>query len=140
VRVNTPTSTGELGHLMQTFNEMLDHIESQDKALKKSRDVEIHESREKLRSLIHSIDGIVWESTPQAAFKFTFVSSQIERILGYPPETCLNQPGFWQQKLHAADAARVMQTCEDMVAHGQSYNQEYRIRAAMIAGSGSGRV
>jgi PAS domain S-box-containing protein len=129
-RVTTVTSTRELGHLVRTFNEMLDHIESQDNALKKSRDAEIHESREKLRSLIHSIDGIVWESTPQKWFKFTFVSSQIKRILGYSPEGCLNQLGFWQQKLHVEDAARVLQTCEDMVAHRQSYNQEYRILAA----------
>lgn len=130
VRVNTSTSAGELGHLVLTFNEMLARIESQDKALKISRDTEINESREKLRSLIHSIDGIVWESSPQKAFEFSFISSQIERILGYTPEECLNQPGFWEQKLHPEDAARVRQTCEDMVAHRESYNQEYRIRAA----------
>jgi len=130
VRVNTPTNTGELGHLVQTFNEMLAHIESQDKALKVSRDMEINESREKLRSLIHSIDGIVWESTPHKAYDFTFISSQIMRILGYTPEACLNQPGFWRQKLHAEDSARVLQTCADMLAERQSYNQEYRVLGA----------
>jgi len=130
VRVNTPTSTGELGHLVHTFNEMLAHIESQDKILKVSRDTEINESREKLRSLIHSIDGIVWESTPNKPYDFTFVSSQIMRILGYTPEACLKQPGFWQQKLHAEDSVRVLQTCRDMLANGQSYNQEYRILGA----------
>jgi PAS domain S-box-containing protein len=130
VRVNPPKGAGELGHFILSFNEMLAHIERQDKALQFSRDNEINASREKLRSLIHSIDGIVWESTPQAAYDFTFVSSQIERILGYPAQTCLNQPGFWQKKLHVSDVARVMQTCGDMLARSESYNQEYRILAA----------
>jgi len=129
VRARVYPRADELGRLTEAFNQMLSRIESQDLALKESRDAELNLSREKLRSLIHSIDGIVWECTPDAAFQFTFISRQVERILGYTPEQWLSHPGFWQEKLHPEDTAQAIQTCHDMVARRQPYNQEYRMLA-----------
>jgi PAS domain S-box-containing protein len=118
----TATSRGdELGRLTQSFNEMLSRIQGQDAALSRSQ--------EKLEALIHSIDGIVWECTPDT-FQFTFVSRQVERLLGYQPEEWLANPQFWQQKLHPEDAAQVIQTCPDRVARRQPYNYDYRMIAA----------
>jgi PAS domain S-box-containing protein len=82
-----------------------------------------------LEALVHSIDGIVWESTPDT-FQFTFVSRQVERLLGYQPEEWLANPRFWQEKLHPEDAAQAIQTCRDMVARREPYNYEYRMIAA----------
>jgi PAS domain S-box-containing protein len=118
----TATSRGdELGRLTQSFNEMLSRIQSQDAALSRSQ--------EKLEALIHSIDGIVWECTPDT-FQYTFVSRQVERLLGYRPEEWLANPQFWQEKLHPEDAAQVIQTCPDRVASRQPYNYDYRMIAA----------
>jgi PAS domain S-box-containing protein len=118
----TAVSRGdELGQLTQSFNEMLSRIQSQDAALTLSQ--------QKLEALVHSIDGIVWESTPDT-FQFTFVSRQVERLLGYQPEEWLANPRFWQEKLHPEDAAQAIQTCRDMVARREPYNHEYRMIAA----------
>ena len=129
VRATACGSGDELGRLTEAFNQMLSRIESQDQALKESRDAEINLSREKLRSLIDSIDGIVWERAPDT-FQFTFVSRQAERILGYTPEQWLAQPGFWQEKLHPEDAAKAIATGQVMVARRQLYHYEYRMLAA----------
>ncbi len=116
------TSQGdELGQLTQSFNEMLSRIQSQDTALSLSR--------QKLDALVHSIDGIVWECTPDT-FQFTFVSRQVQRILGYQPEEWLANPKFWQEKLHPQDAACAIQNCHDLVARRQTYSYEYRMIAA----------
>ena len=40
-------------------------------------------ARQNLAELIGTIDGIVWEADA-ATFRFTFVSAQAERLLGYP--------------------------------------------------------
>ena len=74
VRAVVSSRGDELGRLAESFNEMLGRIQSQDAALSLSQ--------QKMEALIHSIDGIVWERTPDT-FQFTFVSRQSEDILGY---------------------------------------------------------
>jgi len=59
-------------------------------------------SQQQYESLVHSIDGIVWEFDP-GTFAFTFVSQQTERLLGYPPEVWVDDPTFWVEHLHPED-------------------------------------
>src|SRR5262245_25399915 len=42
-------------------------------------------SEQKYKTLIQSIDAIVWEADAQT-FEFSFVSEQAEQLLGYPVE------------------------------------------------------
>lgn len=121
VRAVVSSQGDELGRLAESFNEMLGRIESQDAALSLSQ--------QKMEALIHSIDGIVWERTP-GAFRFTFISRQSEEILGYAPQAWLDQPNFWEEKLHPQDAAKAIQTGHDMAARCQPYSYEYRMIAA----------
>lgn len=121
VRAAVSSGGDELGQLAESFNEMLGRIESQDAALSLSQ--------QKMQALIHSIDGIVWERTPDT-FQFTFISRQSEDILGYAPQAWLEQPHFWEEKLHPQDAAKAIQTGHEMAARGQPYSYEYRMIAA----------
>ncbi len=84
--------------------------------------------KQKLETLIDSIDGIVWEAEP-STFRFTFVSRRCERILGFTPEQWVAKEGFWQSKLHPEDLwAR--DHCARMVAAKQPYTYDYRMIAA----------
>jgi len=121
VRVVSEPRGDELGRLTDSFNEMLGRIERQD--------AELSLSQEKMEALIHSIDGIVWERTPDN-FKFTFISRQSESILGYAPQAWLDQPDFWASKLHPQDAAKAVETGRTLASKGKSYAYEYRIIAA----------
>jgi len=112
VRAVVSNRGDELGRLTESFNEMLSRIQSQDAALSLSQ--------QKMEALIHSIDGIVWERTPDT-FRFTFISRQSEDILGYAPQAWLEQPNFWEQKLHPQDAAKAVQTGHDMAGRGEPY-------------------
>ncbi|MDB6017900.1 MAG: Integral rane sensor signal transduction histidine kinase [Pedosphaera sp.] len=123
VRATVNSQGDELGRLSESFNEMLSRIQSQAAAL--------NLSQQKMETLIHSIDGIVWERTPDT-FRFTFVSRQSQDILGYPPEAWLEKSNFWEEKLQPQDAAKATQTARDMATRGQPYTYEYR----MIAASG----
>jgi len=121
VRAVVTSHGDELGRLAESFNEMLGRIESQDAALSLSQ--------QKMEALINSIDGIVWERTPDT-FRFTFISRQSEEILGYTPQAWLNQANFWEEKLHPQDAAKAIQAAHEMAARGAPYNFEYRMAAA----------
>ena len=121
VRASVSRRDDELGRLTDAFNEMLSRIQSQDAAL--------NLSQQRMEALIHSIDGIVWERTPDT-FRFTFISRQSEDLLGYAPQTWLDQPNFWEEKLHPQDAAKAVQTGHEMAARGEPYSYEYRMVAA----------
>lgn len=111
----------EFGVLTRAFNQMLARIQAQDAALTASQ--------RKTETLIHSIDGVVWERAPEAAH-FTFVSRQSERIFGYAPAQWLANPRFWHEHLHPDDAAAAIETGRASAAACKPYSQEYRVRAA----------
>jgi PAS domain S-box-containing protein len=100
---------------------MLSRIESQDAALSRAQ--------QKMESLIDSIDGIVWEREPEM-FRFTFISRQCEKILGYTPQAWLDQPKFWEGKLDPLHAAKTVKTGHEMVKRGEPYSIEYRMISA----------
>jgi PAS domain S-box-containing protein len=121
VRAVVENRRDELGGLADSFNEMLARIQSQDEALSLSQ--------RKMEALIHSIDGIVWERNA-VNFQFTFVSRQSEDIFGFTPMQWMNQPDFWQSRLHPDDSIKAVETSRQMAAQAQPYTQEYRMLAA----------
>ena len=121
VRAPVTGCSDELGRLTESFNDMLGRIQSQDAALSLSQ--------QKMEALIHSIDGIVWERSSETS-RFTFVSRQSKDILGYPSQAWLDQPNFWEEKLHPQDAAKAIRIAREMAAQTQPYTQEYQMVAA----------
>ena len=82
----------------------------------------------KYESLIDTVDGIVWESTPE--FSFTFVSKKAKDILGYPIESWLNNATFWPSHLHPADKDFAINFCVEQTAKKLPHDFEYRMIAA----------
>ncbi len=84
--------------------------------------------KQQLETLVNSIDGIVWEFDA-ATFRFTFVSRQSERLLGYPPGDWTAKDDFWKSKLHADDHDAAGHRAR-MVAAREPYSFDYRMIAA----------
>jgi PAS domain S-box-containing protein len=83
-------------------------------------------SADAYRALVQAIDGIVWEADART-FRFTFVSSQAERILGYPVEQWLHNPGFWVEHIFADDRAWAMSYCLRATREKRDHQFEYRM-------------
>src|SRR5258705_658989 len=80
--------------------------------------------------LVNSADGIVWEADA-ATLRFSFVSSQAERILGYPVDRWLAEPAFWKDHLHPDDRAWMVVSLKAATAgEGPDPDEEYRMIAA----------
>ncbi len=90
---------------------------------------EKRKTRQQYQSLVHSIDGIVWEADLRS-LNFTFVSKQSERLLGYPPEQWLSGPGFWEDHLHPDDRSWALELCHDAMAKRTDHEFDYRMIAA----------
>lgn len=87
------------------------------------------EGQQLYESLLQSIDCIIWECDA-ATFRFTFVSRQAERILGYPVEQWLGETGFWANHLHPDDRPWAVAYCADATQQRRDHRLEYRMIAA----------
>ncbi len=82
---------------------------------------------QRFEALLSCVDGIAWEFDLTAS-KFTFVSTQAERILGYPLKQW-EDPNFWADHLHPGDRSSAVNFCEAATDKGENYQLEYRMIA-----------
>lgn len=99
---------------------------TQDITEKKKIQLSIAESRNKLNSLIQSVDGIVWEADTDT-YRYTFISDQVEQTLGHTPHQWLKQINFWKNHLYGPDRTRIMRYCKDHVRRGENFEIDYRM-------------
>ncbi|HEY6990984.1 MAG TPA: PAS domain-containing protein, partial [Bryobacteraceae bacterium] len=86
-------------------------------------------SRGRYEALVNSIDGAVWElELPD--WRFTFVSEQAERILGYPVRQWLDDSEFWLNHLHPEDRSSAAEFRKMAASKREDYQFEYRMIAA----------
>ncbi|HQZ24733.1 MAG TPA: PAS domain S-box protein [Flavobacterium sp.] len=74
----------------------------QDITKNKATEALIKKSQSRFKSLIDTIDGIVWEYDLETMTS-TFVSKKIEHLLGYSVEDFLETPDFWEDHIHPED-------------------------------------
>ncbi|MGZ9676018.1 PAS domain S-box protein [Flavobacterium sp. GNP001] len=88
----------------------------------------ILETKQKVESLINTIDGIVWECDA-STFTFNFVSQKVEDILGYTPEEWLSKPYFWRDHIYQEDKEWVQEYCQAKTLQSEDHDFEYRMIA-----------
>jgi PAS domain S-box-containing protein len=88
----------------------------------------LRRSEERYRTLIDTVEGVVWE-VDVPTFRFTFVSSQAERLFGYPLAQWY-EPDFWGSHLHPADREWAIQFCLVETRAQRAHAFEYRMIAA----------
>jgi PAS domain S-box-containing protein len=89
----------------------------------------LRRSERQHRSLVESVRAIVWRCEPET-FRFTFVSPAAERILGWPVERWLSDPGFWVGHIHPEDRERVVGECREATRRLEPHEFDYRMMAA----------
>lgn len=86
-------------------------------------------SNRKIKDLIQSIDGIVWEAKVDT-LEFNFISQQVESILGYTPEQWMGGSEFWQNHIHPEDKSEALSICKKHTKAGLDHSFEYRMIAS----------
>ena len=94
----------------------------------KHAEAALKQSQQSYESLVHSIDGVVWEADAKT-FQFTFVSQQAEKFLGYPSENWL-KPTFWLDHIHPDDQNWAPAFCMEATFKKQDHEFEYRMITA----------
>lgn len=92
---------------------------------------DLRESEARFRSLVNSVEGIVWECAIEPeGFRFTFVSEEAERLLGYPTRQWLEERGFLRNHMHPDDRALAIDYSAVVTKDGTDHDFEYRMIAA----------
>ena len=99
---------------------------AQDITEQKKIEKDLVESRNKHTSLIQTVEGIVWEADAET-FKFSFVSNQVQNILGYTPDEWLKDPDFWPSHIYHEDRMQAVNFCTLQTKEAKNHSFDYRM-------------
>ncbi len=88
---------------------------------------ELTAARERLQYLLAVTPGIVYTTQATGEFRCTFVSENVDPIMGFSPWEMLEDTKFWSLRLHPEDAPRVFEEMSPMLERGGG-TLEYRFR------------
>jgi PAS domain S-box-containing protein len=94
---------------------------------------ELAQSRARYKDLVNSIKEVVWEADAQSV-QLTFVSKQIERLSGYPPEAWIREKGFWIDHVHPDDRDKALKYFADAL---QGSEKDNGLECRMIRADGT---
>ncbi|NUY79859.1 PAS domain-containing protein [Flavobacterium sp. MAH-1] len=113
--------------VMRGCEDSLDRVivATEDITKRKNAEKLISDSQQRLKSLINTIDGVVWESNFESD-NISFVNAKAEEIMGYPMEQWLSEPNFWTNHIHPDDREEALRTYFANVHTKQQFEFEYR--------------
>ncbi|MGF1636812.1 MAG: PAS domain S-box protein [Cyclobacteriaceae bacterium] len=125
--VPTLGQNGSVDHIFLLFIDGASTVKVKAPSKKESNYL-TYEIEAEFQSLIDNIDGIVWESAKIKGY--SYISPQVERILGYSPEEWLKDQDFWQNHIYDNDKERTLEFFNEQTKIGKNHSFEYRMVAA----------
>jgi PAS domain S-box-containing protein len=113
---NIKSESKLIDNLMYHLGTYIDQLSSQEA---------LRVSNERIATLIQTISGVFWEAQPDS-FKLSYVSPQVEAILGYSPEEWCEAPDFWVDHIYEEDKENVLQLIQDNSYTNNHFTIEYR--------------
>jgi PAS domain S-box-containing protein len=104
----------------------------------------LRESEARFRSMVANLPGFVFRCAADANWTMYYLSDTVERVLGYPSESLLeNRSQTFASLIHPVDRERVASIITQALASNGPYNLEYRVthadgRCVWVAESGQG--
>ncbi len=105
--------------LQKTYDELEKRVED--------RTAELREARARLQYLLKVTPGIIYTNLATGNYRCTFVSQNVDPIMGFCEWEMLEDPEFWSNRLHPDDAGRVFEQMGPLVEQGGG-TIEYRFR------------
>jgi PAS domain S-box-containing protein len=96
---------------------------------RKQAELSLQQSEAKFRRLVEHLPAVVYMNQAIATSASTYVSPQIESMLGYTPEEWLADPKLWQKTIHPEHQKDVLTMTNAAIQSGSPYNMEYQMVA-----------
>jgi adenylate cyclase len=91
------------------------------------RTAELKAARERMKYLMTIAPGIMYTNQASGKFTCTFVSDNVDPIMGFSPWEMLEDPKFWPSRVHPDDAPKVFAEVGKLIEAGGG-TVEYRFR------------
>jgi PAS domain S-box-containing protein len=93
---------------------------------RKKAEEQLREAERRYRTLIEQIPAITYVQEPSEPSRTTYISPQMEAVLGYSPQECLGDSEHWIKIMHPADRERVLAEDRRTNETGEPFSMEYR--------------
>jgi PAS domain S-box-containing protein len=93
----------------------------------------LQQAEQKYRTLVEQLPAITYlddvreDALRQGEFFNTYLSPQVEQLLGYPATDFYSDPGLWVKLIHPDDRQRAIERNIEHFATRQPYKDEYRM-------------
>ena len=121
------------------LQELLEHLEELPERGRQLLDVvradlsraegELREAQDRYQALVEQIPAIVYIDVADESMATTYVSPQIEALLGITQQEYIDDPELWTRHLHPDDRERAVATYEAGRESGEPFTFEYRLIA-----------
>lgn len=81
----------------------------------------------KLSDLLDSVGGCLWEADGRT-IEFSYISPQLEKLLGYSADEWMADAKFWESILHPEDREFAVSFCQNEIRQDRNHVFDYRIR------------
>jgi PAS domain S-box-containing protein/putative nucleotidyltransferase with HDIG domain len=92
-------------------------------------EAELQASEQKFRTLVEQLPAVVYVNPADDPSHTSYVSPQIQELLGYTQGEWLADPKLWSRRLHPEDRVKVLRETERIKETGEISNTEYRLLA-----------
>src|SRR5687767_14555483 len=84
-------------------------------------------SRSRTRELVEQLPVVVFVDTDELQGTTVYISPNVEKILGHPQASLLEDRELWSRSIHPDDQVRFWRTWEDAWKRGTPFRAEYRL-------------
>lgn len=78
------------------------------------------------KSLVENIPDVVWTADEKG--RVVFLSSDVDKMLGFTPEEYYKNNDVWFNQIHSDDVSKVKKSYEDLFVSNKEFNIEYRYK------------
>ena len=121
--------TDEVGELAASFNRMAQQLKATQEIIERTveqRTTELRESEVRYRSLVVQLPAITYHATRGETCTWSYVSPQIETLLGFTPAEWLASDRLWFEQIHPDDRA-IPIDAEAVAVRTGNFLAEYRM-------------
>jgi PAS domain S-box-containing protein len=90
-------------------------------------EAELREAEARYRTLVEQLPAITYRYSIDPQGHTTYISPQVEKLLGYTVDEWMSDPDLWWKAIHPADRAWVMDALREKDETGRSINITHRL-------------
>jgi PAS domain S-box-containing protein len=91
-----------LSESLEDTRQAREHQRARAEELERVRE-RLRRAEERYRTLVEHVPAVVYEAESGEEGRWTYVSPQIERVLGFTVEEWMSDPGLWARQIHPED-------------------------------------